>query len=110
MLKPRTNKNHCKHRCPGLTAIFDIANHLILGIVIDAGPKPDPIDAKQTLIEAFGQQRFLVLLGDAGHESAGFHSLCLDILGIRSIILTTERARPRQNGKPLPVKEHGRRL
>jgi hypothetical protein len=101
---------HYKRRYPKLSAICDIANHLVLGIVIDRGPKPDPVEAKQTLQEALNHQQFSILLGDAGYESEGFHSLCRDTLGIRSIIPTTDRGRPRLDGKPRPVRGRYRKL
>jgi len=102
--------NHYKHRYPKLSAICDTASHLILGVVIDRGPKPDPVEAKQTLYEALKHQRFLSLLGDAGYESEGFHRLCREELGIRSIIPTTDRGRPRDDGKPRPVRGRYRKL
>jgi hypothetical protein len=101
---------HYKSRYPKLSAVCDTANHLILGIVIDRGPKPDPVEATQTLYDAFNHQRFSTLLGDAGYESEGFHALCRDQLGIRSIIPTTERGRPRKDGQPRPVHGRYRRL
>ena len=106
-------KRHCAHyksRYPKLSAICDTANHLILGIAIDRGPKPDPVEAEPTLHEALNHQRFSTLLGDAGYESEGFHCLCRDELGIRSIIPTTDRGRPRLDGKPRPVRGRYRKL
>ena len=106
-------KRHCAHyksRYPKLSAICDTANHLILGIVIDRGPKPDPVEAEPTLHEALNRQRFSTLLGDAGYESEGFHRHCRDELGIRSIIPTTDRGRPRLDGKPRPVRGRYRKL
>jgi hypothetical protein len=102
--------NHYKHRYPKLSAICDTASHLILGVVIDRGPKPDPVEAKQTLYEALKHQRLSSLLGDAGYESEGFHRLCRDEFGIRSIIPTTDRGRPRLDGKSRPVKGKYRKL
>ena len=72
--------------------------------------KPDPVEARQTLHEALKHQRFCSLLGDAGYESEGFHSLCRDALGIRSIIPTADRGRPRHDGKPRPVRGRYRKL
>jgi hypothetical protein len=104
------HRNHYKHRYPKLSAICDTASHLILGVVIDRGPKPDPVEGKKTLYEALKHQRFSSLLGDAGYESEGFHRLCRDNLGIRSIIPTTDRGRPRLDGKSRPVKGKYRKL
>ena len=104
------HRNHYKHRYPKLSAICDTASHLILGVVIDRGPKPDPVEAKQTLYEALKHQCFLSLLGDAGYESEGFHRLCRDEFGIRSIIPTTDRGRPRDDGKPHSVRGRYRKL
>ncbi len=106
----KRHKGHYKHRYPKLSAICDTRNHLVLGIVIDRGPKPDPVEAQPTLYEALEHQRFSTLLGDAGYESEGFHALCRDRLGIRSIIPTTERGRPRLDGKPRSVRGRYRQL
>ena len=106
----KRHSDHYKHRYPKLSAICDTASHLILGAVIDRGPKPDPVEARQTLHEALKHQRFSILLGDAGYESEGFHCLCRDKLGILSIIPTTERGRPRSDGKSRPVRGKYRKL
>ncbi len=48
----KTHKGQLKHRYPKLSAICDTATHLILGNVIDRGPKPDYVEDEQTLCEA----------------------------------------------------------
>ena len=101
---------HDKSRYPKLSAICDTTNHLILGIVTDRGPKVDPVEARPTLHEALRHQRFACLLGDAGYESEGFHSVWRDKLHIRSIIPTTDRGRPRKDGQPRPVRGRYRKL
>ena len=107
----KRHAGHLKHRFPKLSAVCDTASHLILGSVIDRGPKPDSIEDEQTLCEALKQQWFTTLLGDAGYESERFHSVCRDDLGIRSIIPTCQRGRPRKDGKPLPVRgKHRKRM
>lgn len=93
------HSEHYKHRYPKLSAICDTANHLILGVVIDRGPKVDAVEARQTLHETLNHQPLGVLLGDAGYESEGFHRPCGDCHGIRSIIPTTYRGRPRLDGR-----------
>lgn len=104
------HRAHYKHRYPKLSALCDTANHLILGIVIDRGPTVDAVEARQTLHEALTHQPLASLLGDAGYESEGFHRLCRERWGIRSIIPTTQRGRPRKDGQPRPVSGPYRRL
>jgi hypothetical protein len=106
----KRHEAHYKHRYPKLSAICDTANHLILGIVVDRGPKVDPVEASQTLHEALDHQPFESLLGDAGYESEGFHQLCRERHGIRSIIPTTPRGRSRRDGRPPSVRGWYRQL
>lgn len=101
---------HYKHRYPKLSAICDTANHLILGIVIDRGPKVDAVEFRRTLHETLNHQPLGSLLGDAGYESEGFHRLCRDTHGIRSIIPTTDRGRPRKDGQSSVMTGRYRRL
>ncbi len=105
----KRHKGHYKHRYPKLSVVCDTANHLILGAVIDRGPKPDAIEDEQTLRAALAHQLMDTLLGDAGYESERFHNVCRREQGIRSIIPTTQRGRPRLDGKPSPVNGHFRR-
>ena len=104
------HRGHSKHRYPKVSAVCDTGNHLILGAVTDRGPKPDHVEDEQTLCAALRQQWFDVLLGDPGYESERFHSVCRQDLGIRSIIPTTERGRPRKDGKARPAHGQYRRL
>jgi len=97
------HKGHRKHRYPKLSAVCDTGNHLILGAVIDRGPKPDAIEDERTLLAALTHQAMDTLLGDAGYESERFHDVCRRDLGIRSIIPTTRRGRPRLDGEISPV-------
>ena len=93
-----------------LSAICDTSNHLILGIVIDRGPKLDYAEDESTLLNALLQQTFDTLVADAGYESERFHKLCREELNIESIIPTTQRGRPRQDGKSKAVTGHYRKL
>ena len=104
------HSGHYKHRYPKVSAICDTANHLILGAVIDRGPKIDAVEAYQTLHEALDHQRFKTLLGDPGYESEGFHRHCRVQHRICSIIPTTPRGRPRRNGRPPSVRGRYRQL
>lgn len=104
------HKAHAKRRYPKLSAVCDCSNHLILGSVIDRGPKLDHAEDEATLLAALNQQWFTTLIGDTGYESERFHSVCRDDLGIRSVIPTTQRGRPRKDGQPKPVNGIYRRL
>jgi hypothetical protein len=104
------HKAHKKHRYPKLTALCDTGNHLILGIMINRGPKPDHIEARGTVDDALRQQQFETLLGDAGYESEGFHCYCRDQLGIESIIPTTQRGRSRDDGRPRKTNGYYRQM
>ena len=95
----KRHSGHYKHRYPKLSAICDTSNHLILGAYINRGPRLDHVESRDTLMNALYHQQFEVLVADAGYESEGFHSLCRDRLGIESIIPTTQRGRPRYDGK-----------
>jgi hypothetical protein len=94
---------HYKHRYPKLSAVCDTANHLMLGAVIDRGPKLDHAEDEATLLAALNHQKLQTLVGDAGYESERFHGLCRHDLGVRSIIPTTQRGRPRRDGQPKAV-------
>ena len=106
----KRHEGHYKRRYPKLSAICDTSNHLILGIVIDRGPKLDYAEDESTLLNALLQQKFDTLVADAGYESERFHKLCREELNIESIIPTTQRGRPRQDGKSKAVTGHYRKL
>ena len=76
------HKGHIKRRYPKLSAVCDTANHLILGAVIDRGPKLDYAEDEQTLLAAVRHQRLTALVGDAGYESERFHAVCLSLIHI----------------------------
>ena len=104
------HKAHTKRRFPKLSVVCDTSNHVILGIVVDRGPKPDAIEDEATLLAGLAHQWFDTLLADKGYESERFHSVCRDDLGIRSIIPTSDRGRPRHDGQCLPARGRYRRL
>jgi hypothetical protein len=104
------HQGHYKRRYPKLSAVGDTANHLILGCAIDRGPQPDLTEARATVRETLSHQPLGDLLGDPGYEAEGFPSFCREELGIRSIIPTTDRGRPRGDGGPHAVRGRYRRL
>jgi hypothetical protein len=104
------HKGHYKSRYPKLSVVGDTANHLILGCVIDRGPKLDITEAQATVRQTVCHQPLGALLGDPGYEAEGFHRFCREQWGIRSIIPTTERGRPRADGQPRAVRGRYRKL
>jgi len=106
----KRHSGHYKRRFPKLSAICDTSNHLLLGMVIDRGPRLDYAEDESTLLNALSQQKFKMLLADAGYESERFHKLCREQLDIQSIIPTTQRGRSREDGSTKAVTGHYRKL
>ena len=103
------HRGHYKRRYPKLSALCDIRSHLILAAVVDRGPKPDIVEFQALFEQAWRRQKFATLLGDAGYESEEVHRLCREELGLESIIPTTRRGRPRDDGTPRVVRGKYRR-
>jgi hypothetical protein len=102
---------HDKARYPKVSALCDTRNHLVLGLFVDRGPKPDHCEFAATVRQAHGRQPFLTLLGDAGYDGEPAHRLCREELGIRSIFPVVPRGRPRHDGRPNALTgEHRRPL
>ena len=108
--RTKTQKGHYKSRYPKLSAVGDTANHLILSGVMDRGPKPDLVEGRATLEQALSHQPLGTLLGDLGYEAEYFHRFCREQRGIRSIIPTRDRGRPRADGGPHAVRGYYRKL
>jgi hypothetical protein len=108
--RTKTQKGHYKSRYPKLSTVGDTATHLILGGVTDRGPKPDLVEGRATVEEALSHQLLGTLLGDLGYEAEYFHRFCREQRGIRSIIPTRDRGRPRADGQPRPVRGRYRQL
>jgi len=106
----KRHSGHYKRRFPKLSAICDTSNHLLLGMVIDRGPRLDYAEDESTLLNALSQQKFKMLLADAGYESERFHKLCREQLNIQSIIPTTQRGRSREDGSTKAVTGYYRKL
>lgn len=106
----KRHQGHYKHRFPKLSAICDTSNHLLLGMVIDRGPKLDYAEDESTVLNALSRQKFKILVADAGYESERLHKFCREQLNIQSIIPTTQRGRPREDGKLKAVTGYYRKL
>jgi hypothetical protein len=46
------HSGHYKRRFPKLTALCDAASHLVLGAVVDRGPRPDVIEFPEVVTQA----------------------------------------------------------
>jgi len=103
------HRGHYKHRYPKLSAVCDTRTHLILSAFVNRGPKPDHIEFADTLVAAAKRQRIEMLVGDAGYESEAAHRFCRHALGIVSVFPTTQRGRPRLDGKAKTVTGRYRR-
>jgi len=93
----RTGSKH--HRFPKVSAIVDIDTHLILGTIIDRGPKPDDIEFHRLARQAHRRQPFDVLLGDVGYDGEHHHEFLFHQLGVLGII-------PPTRGRPSKSKHH----
>jgi hypothetical protein len=94
---------------PKLGVVCDCSNHMILSTLMTRGPTPDVHQLERTLRSVPQRVTLKTLLADAGYESESNHVFCREHLGVESIIPTTERGRPRKDGKPKPVHGHYRR-
>ena len=103
------HQGHLKTRFPKLSAICDTATHLVLGAVVDRGPKVDHVEFEATVRDALSRQPFATLLGDAGYDSEKAHRLCREHLGIRSLFALNPCGRRRLDGRPQRITSPYRR-
>jgi len=103
------HRGHSKSRYPKLSAVCDTATHLVLGAVVDRGPKVDHVEFQATLRDALSRQPFATLVGDAGYDSEKAHRLCRQHLGIRSIFALNPSGRRRLDGRPRRITSPYRR-
>jgi hypothetical protein len=107
--RSRRHRGHYKRGFPKLSALCEIRSHVIVAAVVDRGPCPDMVEWPELMRRALARLHFDTWLGDAGYESEGAHQRSREELGIRSIVPTTERGRPRHDGQPRPVRGAYRR-
>jgi len=103
------HEGHLKTRFPKLSAVCDTATHLVLGAVVDRGPKVDHIEFEATVRDALWRQPFATLVGDAGYDSEKAHRLCRERLGVRSIFALNPCGRRRLDGQPQRITSPYRR-
>ena len=100
---------HTKVKYPKLSLICDAKTHLVLGLTVNRGPKPDHCEFESTLRDALARQPLRTLIADAGYDSEKAHRLCREELGIESIIPARVNGRPRRDGGPRHIRGHYRK-
>ena len=87
----RTGRRY--HRFPKVSAVIDVKKHLVLGVIIDRGPKPDDLEFHRLARQAYRRHPFDALLGDVGYDGEHHHRFLWEKLGVLGIIPPT-RGRP----------------
>jgi hypothetical protein len=100
---------HYKRGYPKLSALCDAKSHLVLGAVVDRGPRPDVVEFPRLIKAALSRHRFRAVVGDAGYESERAHVFCREEQGVRSVFPTTVRGRKRKDGRPRRLRSRWRR-
>jgi len=107
--RQRGREGHFGHRWPKLSAVVDVSTHLILGAVVDRGPKGDDIEFQRVVRQAHRRHPFDDLLADAGYDAEDHHRFLHDELGVTGIIPPI-RGRPSNDPNHLPGGPHRRAL
>jgi hypothetical protein len=81
------------HRYPKVSAVLDVSTHLVLGTVIDRGPKPDDVEFHRLAHQAHRRHPFDALLGDVGYDGEHHHAFLWNNLHVLGII-------PPMRGRP----------
>jgi len=89
-----------------LEAAFDCATHLMLGVLVGRGPRPDADRFVPLLGAALGNVRVTAALADAGYDSEPNHVYAREECGVRSFI---PAAIGRPTAKP-PAGRYRRRM
>ncbi len=98
-----------KRHFPKLTAVADTRTHIYFYCIVNQGPYPDHREFGPAVANAHRLQPFGELLADAGYDSERAHRFCRDQLAVTSIIATTPRGRPRNDGAANVMTGHYRR-
>jgi hypothetical protein len=89
-----------------LEAAFDCSSHLMLGVLVGRGPRPDTNRFVPLLDTTLANVRISSALADAGYDSEGNHRYAREGCGVRSFI-------PASAGRPtakLPTGHYRRRM
>ena len=71
---------------PKMSVVVDNKTHLLLSAVADEGPKPDQVEFRQAVTEAYERAPFRELLADAAYDSEANHRFLREELGVGSVI------------------------
>ena len=91
---------------PKLTAVADVATHLIAGVVVTRGPSQDSPQFPVAVRQAARLLAPATLLGDAGYDAEHNHRLCR-ALGIGTSVIALNR---RNTGRRWPLTPERRAL
>jgi len=89
------------HRYPKVSAVVDVKSHLLLGAVIDRGPKPDDVEFERLARQAHRRQPYDALLGDAGYDGEDHHAFLWGQFAVLGIIPPV-RGRPPKDPEHIP--------
>jgi transposase len=98
---------HRQRAWPKLTAVVDVASHLIAGAVPGVGPSQDSPDFAPAVRQAAALAAFDAVLADAGYDAEHNHRLCREDLGVRQVVIPLN---PRDAGDRWPAAPYRRAM
>jgi len=96
----RTGRRY--HRFPKVSVVIDVKKHLVVGVILDRGPKPDDLEFHRLARQAHRRHPFDALLGDVGYDGEHHHRFLWKTLGVLGIIPPT-RGRPAKSPRHRPA-------
>lgn len=98
-----------RRRFPKISAVVDVSSHLVLGVLVDRGPKPDDIEFHRVARQAHARHPFKALLGDVGYDGEHHHVFLHQTLQVIGII-PPARGRPPKGPHHVPTGFYRRTL
>jgi hypothetical protein len=92
---------------PKLTAVGEVASHLIAGAVVTRGPSQDSPQFPRAVHQAAAVLAPHTLLGDAGYDAEHTHRLCREALCIPETVIALNR---RNMGRRWPLTPYRREM
>jgi transposase len=96
-------------RFPKLTVVCDAASHLILGAVVDRGPRVDQVEFEAAVGQAHRRWPFKELVADAAYDAEANHVWVQEKLGARTVI-PAKIGRPAHDPAHLPPTLYRRKM